>query len=159
MVYTKWFATCHCSYIGQTGCKLELRHKEHIRHVRNNSSQPAYAHHILSNIHNYSPMEKTMTLLQTAMKGKRMITLENSYTQFFHCNNAIIQEQSHVGNKPLFQLIYDAQSRGACAWIPALPHTPSQPSQSPSDYHTVHTSAHRYVHISANNIHSTFTFV
>ena len=41
-----------------------------------------------------------------------MNTLET--VQFCHRNNAIIQKQSHVGNNPLFQLIYDAQSRDAC---------------------------------------------
>ena len=31
-------------------------------------------------------------------------------------NNTILQEQSHTGNNPLFQLIYDIQSRGTCTW-------------------------------------------
>ena len=137
---------------------IDLRYKEHILHIRNSSSQPAYAHHILSNVHAYGPMKTTMTLLQTR-KGKRMNALENNYIQFFHRNNCIMQEQSHVGNSPLFQLIYDAQSRGACTWLPTLPYILPQPSQSPPDHHAVHTSAHGHIglHITAN-IHSTFTF-
>jgi hypothetical protein len=71
----------------------------------------AYAQHILSNIHEYGPMEMTMTLLQTTRKGKRMNTLENYYIQHFYHNYAIIQEQIHTGSKLLFQLINDAQSR------------------------------------------------
>ena len=60
-----------------------------------------------------SCISHTMALLQTAQKGKRMNTLQNYYIQLFRHNNTIIQEQAHTGNSPLFQVMYDAQARGA----------------------------------------------
>jgi hypothetical protein len=115
--------TCSNSYIVQTGCRLEIRYKDHIRHTKGNSSESAYAHHILLNIHNYGPMETTMKLLHKVKKGKRMNTLENYYTQFFQHNNTIIKEQSHLRTNPLFQLAYDTQSRDTSVEPPtAHPH-------------------------------------
>jgi hypothetical protein len=54
-----------------------------------------------------------MTLLQKAQKGKCLNTLENYYIQLFQHNNTIKQKQTHTGNNPLFQRIYDTQSRDA----------------------------------------------
>lgn len=54
-----------------------------------------------------------MALLQTAQKGERMNTLQNYYIQLLRHNNTIIQEQTHTGNSPLFQVMYDAKARGA----------------------------------------------
>jgi hypothetical protein len=51
--------TCNKSYIGQTG-KLEIRYKEHIRYVKNNNGQSAYATYMLNNLHNYGPIETTI---------------------------------------------------------------------------------------------------
>jgi hypothetical protein len=55
--------TCHRSYIGQTKRSLKLRYQEHIRYIRNNNPQSAYALHILNNRHEYGPMHNTMELL------------------------------------------------------------------------------------------------
>jgi hypothetical protein len=99
---------CSNSYIGQTDRGLEIRYKEHIRHIKNNSSQSAYTHHVLLNRHNYGPMETTVTLLHKAKKVKRMNTLENYYIQFFQHNNTVINEHSHLRTNPLFQLACDA---------------------------------------------------
>ena len=56
-----------------------------------------------------------------------MYMVENYYIELFHHNNAIIQEQSHIGNNRLFQLIHDAQSRDTYTrllselYLPAVP--------------------------------------
>jgi hypothetical protein len=73
------FVMCMCSTltISKTGQTFETRYKKHIRHIKNNNSQSAYAEHILSNIYDYSTIESTMTLLQTAQKGKSINTLGN----------------------------------------------------------------------------------
>jgi hypothetical protein len=55
--------TCKMSYIGQTSRNLEQRFREHIRYIRNNNPQSAYAQHILQNRHEYGSITDTMTLL------------------------------------------------------------------------------------------------
>jgi hypothetical protein len=73
--------TCQQSYIGQSGCRLHSRYKEHTQHITTSNPHSMYAHHILSNVHEYGPIETIITLLHTAQKGKRMNTLENYYIQ------------------------------------------------------------------------------
>ena len=73
--------TCNRTYVGQTGRKLETRYKEHIRYIKNNNEQSAFATHILCNRHEFGPIDKTMKLLHKASKGKRMNVLENYYIQ------------------------------------------------------------------------------
>ena len=82
--------TCNNSYIGQTGWTLNARYKEHIRYIKNNNGQSAYATHILNNLHNFGPIDTTMTLIHKARKGKIMNTLESYYIQYFHYHNKII---------------------------------------------------------------------
>ena len=68
---------CKLSYIGQSGSILNLRYNEYVRYIKSNNSQSAYANHILSNIHEYGPIEITMT--QSTRKGKcQNITTFNS---------------------------------------------------------------------------------
>lgn len=57
---------CHSCHIGQTGRRLESRYKEHVRCISANNPQSLYAKHILSSMHKYRPIEKTMALLQAA---------------------------------------------------------------------------------------------
>ena len=45
--------------MGQTSRNLKQRYKEHIRYIKNNNPQSAYALHILNNQHEYGPIEKT----------------------------------------------------------------------------------------------------
>jgi hypothetical protein len=105
------FVSVSDSYIGQTGRKLDIRYKEHIRYIKNNNGQSAYAIHILNNLHNFGPIDTTMTLIHKAHKGKRMNTLENYYIQYFQFHNKIIQEQTIAKLNPLLQLTYNLRSR------------------------------------------------
>jgi hypothetical protein len=56
--------TCNLSYVGQTSRSLNIRFQEHIRYIRYNNPQPAYALHNLQNQHEYGQMNSTMTLLK-----------------------------------------------------------------------------------------------
>ena len=100
------------SYIGQTGGRLELRYKEHVRHITTYNPQSAYTSHILSNAHECSPMGTTVTLLQAAQKGRRMSTLDNYCIQLFNRSGSIIKEQSHKEINPLFLLVCNAVALG-----------------------------------------------
>ena len=44
--------------------RLRYRYSEHIRYIKNNDPQSAYAQHILQNIHEYGTRTDTMSLLK-----------------------------------------------------------------------------------------------
>jgi len=48
-IYKLTCNTCKLAYVGQTSCSLKLRFQEHIRYMRHNNPQSAYAQHILQN--------------------------------------------------------------------------------------------------------------
>ena len=108
-IYRMVCHTCNNSYIGQTSWKLEIRYKEHIKYIKNNNGQSAYATHILNNLHKYGPIESTMKLIHKAYEGNRTNTLENYYIQYFQLHN-IIQEQTTSKLNPLFQIACNMRS-------------------------------------------------
>jgi hypothetical protein len=57
-------------YIGQTKRSLKLCYQEHIRYIKNNNLQSAYAMHMLNNRHEYGPMHNTMKLLKQIQQNK-----------------------------------------------------------------------------------------
>jgi hypothetical protein len=63
-VYKMVCKTRNKAYIGQTSRNLTLRFREHIRYIRNNDPQPAYAQHILHNIHENGTLADSMILLK-----------------------------------------------------------------------------------------------
>jgi len=63
-IYQLTCNTCNLLYVGQTSRSLNIRFQEHIRYIRYNNPQSAYALHILQNQHEYGQMNSTMTLLK-----------------------------------------------------------------------------------------------
>ena len=61
---------CQDVYIGQTGSATDTRYKEHIRYIRFNNPQSAYALHILNNRHEYGTKEHIMELIKVCSKGR-----------------------------------------------------------------------------------------
>jgi hypothetical protein len=55
-------------YVGQSGTSINVRHGEHVRYIRTNNPQSAYALHILQNKHEYRPIVDTLQLLKTLLK-------------------------------------------------------------------------------------------
>jgi hypothetical protein len=51
-------------YIGQTGRNLNTRYKEHIRSIRCNKEDSAFAQHILNTGHQYGPVEQIIELIK-----------------------------------------------------------------------------------------------
>ena len=72
-VYKLTCKTGNMSYIGQTSRDLTQRYREHIRYIRNNDPQSAYAQHILSNQHEYWTVTDTVTLLKPIHKTSLLI--------------------------------------------------------------------------------------
>ena len=67
------------AYVGQTSRNLKQRYQEHIRYIRNNDPQSAYALHILKNQHEYGPMADTMSLLKHEQKTPMLIPYEQLF--------------------------------------------------------------------------------
>jgi uncharacterized FlaG/YvyC family protein len=67
-IYKLTCQTCHQVYIGQTGRKLSTRYNEHIRNIRLNKDESAYATHILNNRDQYGPISTIMEIIERAKK-------------------------------------------------------------------------------------------
>ena len=100
-IYKLTCNTCKMSYIGQTSRNIKQRYREHIRYVRDNNSQSAYAQHILQNRHEYCSITDTMTLLKTIHKMSQL------FIQTFHYIGNLIMEQGTGEQNPIFQLAMD----------------------------------------------------
>ena len=106
-VYKMTCKTCSKAYIGQTSRDLTVRCREHLRYIKNNDPQSAYAQHILHNIHEYGTPAETITLLKPISDKNKLIPYEQLFIQAYHENGNLVQEQSGNEGNPLFQLIID----------------------------------------------------
>jgi len=106
-IYALTCNTCKQAHIGQTSRNLRQRYQEHIRYIRNNDPQSAYALHILIDQHEYGPMNDTVTLLKHEQKTPMLIPYEQPFIQTYHRNGllVLIPEQHICDTNPLFQLI------------------------------------------------------
>jgi len=101
-IYKLQCNTCNRVYIGQAGRSINIRYKEHIRYIKYNNPQSAYAAHILQNRHEYGPQEETLQLLKHCHKGTRMTCWENLYTQTHYIHGTLITEQQVNEINPLY---------------------------------------------------------
>jgi len=106
-VYKLTCNICHMSYIGQTSCSLKQRYQEHIRYMKHNEPQSAYALHILNNKHKYGPIKDTMALLKHTDKSTMLIPYERLYIQSYHHHKRLIPEQHISELNPMYQLIHN----------------------------------------------------
>ena len=102
-IYQLTCNTCSQSYVGQTSCSLNVHFQEHIRYVKNNNPQSAYAQHILQNQHEYCQMNSIMTLLKPLINPNMLIPYEQYYIQNLYREGKLIPEQSPGEINPLFQ--------------------------------------------------------
>jgi hypothetical protein len=79
-IYNIRYLACNKTYVGQTRRSLKLRFREHVRYIKTNNPQSAYALHVLNHCHQYGPIEETMKLLSPARKSTHMNCLESLYT-------------------------------------------------------------------------------
>jgi len=103
-IYKLTCQTCNRTYIGQTSRILTLTYREHIRLIKNNNPQSAYALHVLQNIHEYGSLKDTMSLLKPIHKTSTLIPYEQLLIQTFHQNGNLIPEQNCGEQNPLFLL-------------------------------------------------------
>jgi hypothetical protein len=118
-IYQLKCSTCNLSYIGQTSCNLKTRYHEHIRYIKHNNPQSAYAQHILNNRHEFGTTENIMTLLKPLHSQHLLTTTGQFYIHSFHKNSKPISEQSSGSPIPLFDLTtrpsHPRANRTSCA--------------------------------------------
>ena len=101
--------TCNQSYVGQTSRSLNIQFQEHIRYIRYNNPQSAYALHILQYQHEYGPMCSTMTLQKPPNNPNLLLPCEQHYIQTLHNEGTLIPEQNPKETNPLFQTAINPQ--------------------------------------------------
>jgi hypothetical protein len=106
-VFVDKMRRAYMSYIGQTSRNLNTRYGEHIRYIRNNDPQSAYAQHILQNLHKYSSTTDTMSLLKPIHKTSMLIPYKQLFIQTFHHKENHKTEKGRGEQNPLFQLAID----------------------------------------------------
>jgi hypothetical protein len=92
------------AYIGQTGRAISVRHKEHLRYIRNNNPVSAYAIHILHNRHKFGPAEETLKLLKPFSKSTKMNCWETLFMNMHYKQDLLISEQQTTDTNPLSDL-------------------------------------------------------
>jgi hypothetical protein len=103
-IYTITCITCNQEYIGQTNKNIAIRHSEHIRYIRNNYPQSAYAEHILKNRHEYGNLNNTMKLIKHINIASKLIPYEQMTIQQAHHKGTLIPEQKCYEHNPLYKL-------------------------------------------------------
>jgi len=102
-VYCLTCKICNLSYVGQTNRNLKTRFQEHIRYVKTNSPQSAYAQHILHNQHEYGTLTETTTLLKPIQHESMLLPFEQVHIQSLHQAGKLIPEQYLNHPNPLLQ--------------------------------------------------------
>jgi hypothetical protein len=116
-IYKLTCNTCYMSYIGQTSRSLKQRYQEHIRYMKHNEPQSAYALHILNNKHEYGPIKDNMILLKHTDKTTLLIPYEQLYIQSYHHHKQIIPEQQISEHNPRYQLIHNLHDMSNPTWL------------------------------------------
>jgi hypothetical protein len=93
--------------VGQTSRNLKQRYQEHVRYIRNNDPQSAFAQHIFNNQHEYGTIEEIMTLLKPINHTSVLIPYEIFFIQSHDQHGQLISEQNPGEINPLIQLGLD----------------------------------------------------
>jgi hypothetical protein len=88
-IYQMKCMSCPMKYIGQTGRPFNIRYKEHIRDIKNNSSNSRYSNHILNTGHSYGNITDTMEIMKIERKGKHLNTFER-----YHIYIKLVKKES-----------------------------------------------------------------
>jgi hypothetical protein len=108
--------TCQHVYVGQTSRNLKQRYQEHIRYIRNNKPQSAFAQHILNNQHEYGTIEEIMKLLKPINHTSMLIPYELFFIQSHHQHGQLISEQNPGKLNPHLQLGLDTIQTHVTTW-------------------------------------------
>ena len=101
-IYKLQCMTCNKVYIGQMGKSISTRYKEHIKYVKYNNPQSAYAMHILNNRHEFGPETEILQIMKHCTKGSKLSCWENIYIQIHYIRGVLISEQQVSELNPLY---------------------------------------------------------
>ena len=107
-IYKLTFKTCQHVYVGQTSRNLKQRYQEHVRYIKNNDPESAFAQHILNNQHEYGTIEEIMKLHKPTNHTSMLIPYELFFIQSHHQHGQLISERNPGELNPLIQLGLDA---------------------------------------------------
>jgi hypothetical protein len=144
-IYKPTCNTWKISYIGQTSRNLNQKYRRHIRYIRNNDPQSAYAQHILQNLDKYGSITDTMSLLKPIHKTSMLIPYKKLLIQTFHHNGNLITEQGTAQQNPLFQLAIDTMLTSATTWKQKQFNTPPTHSNQFHLFHDSSTQQYGYI--------------
>jgi hypothetical protein len=99
-IYKLECRTCHKVYVGQTSGTNKIRCREHMRYIRNNDPQSAYATHILETGHEYGNMADILSMLRPVSRTTLLLPYEQLYIQNLHQRDKLIIEQYAPRPKP-----------------------------------------------------------
>jgi len=102
-IYQLTCNSCNLLYVGQIIHSLKIHFQEHIRYVRNNNPQSAFAQHILHNQPEYGQMNNIMKVLKPLSTPSMLTSYKQVYIQTFH-QEKLIPEQYAGKQNPLFQM-------------------------------------------------------
>ena len=77
-IYQLTYNKCSVAYVGQNSRSQNICYQEHIRYIRNNTTQSAYAQLIIQNQHEYGEMNSKMTLLKP-LNNPSLLTAYEQY--------------------------------------------------------------------------------
>jgi len=88
---------------------LSIHFQEHIRYIRNNNPQSAYAQHIQQNQQEYGQMNNIMTLMKPLNNPSLLIPYKQYYIQSLHQEGKLILEQNPGEINSLFKTVINPQ--------------------------------------------------
>jgi hypothetical protein len=113
-IYKLTCQSCQKTYIGQTGRNLKTRYKEHIRNIRLNKDESAFAQHILNRRHQYGPIEDVMEIIEQARKGRLMNVKENYHIYESERRKTLMEEQQknkkENNQSSLFEIVIETEN-------------------------------------------------
>jgi len=90
----------------QMSKNLRTHFQEHIRYIKTNNPQLAYAQHILHNQHEYGTLTKSMIQLKPLQHESMLLPVEQLHIQSLHHAGHLIPEQYPNDLNPLFHLAF-----------------------------------------------------
>jgi hypothetical protein len=105
------FCSCSSSSMALRFFKFDLslppcsivvpRYQKHVRYIRKDAPQSAYAVYILHNAHEYGRINNSMSVLKQVNKGPSMNSFEQFYIQIYSYNNKRVPEQCTGEHNPI----------------------------------------------------------
>jgi hypothetical protein len=102
---------------------LSIRYSKHIRYIKNNDPQSAYAQHILQNIHEHGTLTDNMSLLKHIHNPTKLIPYEQLFIQTFHHYGNLFKRTIRLWTQPIVpaDLCYPFNATYHTTTYPLLP--------------------------------------